>query len=208
MSTTNKSRAWIFPGLVIAATGLLIYSWFMPLWGLDIAMLGPDRVIVRSWGEELFIGAYADMFPIPRMPAFFPVLMWLYLAVCVVLLLSSLVLPERPFHLGVFRLSLPQAVIGGVGLMHMVFAAVAAIVISFNLGQFEVDGVTTPLQGTVTLNFGNPYVSEATSSLRLGYWLAWAAAIFLVALAVLRPWIAGNGKRQAAEEMGGNASQA
>lgn len=187
----SDTRIWIFRALVVVGIGLLLYSWFMPLWGLDIQLLQSDAVLVHSWGEELNIGAYAEMFPIPSMPDFFPILMWIYLAVCVVLLLASLVLPEGSFDLGRFRLSLPQALVGVVGLAHIAFVIVAAIAISYNLGQFEVKGVTTPLQGTVTLDFGSPYISEATSSLRLGYWLAWATAIYLVGLALLRPIIIG-----------------
>ena len=182
---------WIFRALVLVDIGLLLYAWFLPLWGLDIKLLRPDAVLVRPWGEKLFLGAYAEIFPIPRVPAFFPALMWTYLAICVVLSLASLVLPEIPLSVGRFSLSLPQAIIGFVGLAHVVFVVVFPIVLSFNLRKFEVEGVTTPLQGTVTLDFGSPYVTPVTSTLRLGYWLAWGAAIFLVALALLRPIIIG-----------------
>lgn len=191
MSDSRNAGAWIYRGLVVVGAGLLLFSWFMPLWGLDIEMLRPDAVLVQHWGEELFIGAWADVFDIPKMPSFFPVLMWIYLAIAIALLLASLVLPERPFTLVGIRLSVPQAIIGFVGISYIVYVVVAAIVIAYNLGQFEVaeGGVTTPLQGDVTLDFGDLYVSKATSSLRLGYWLSLGAGIFLVALALLRPKI-------------------
>jgi hypothetical protein len=64
----REVRAWIFRGLVLVATGLLLYSWFVPLWGLDIAMLRPDAVLVRPWGEELFLDKWAAQFNIPTMP--------------------------------------------------------------------------------------------------------------------------------------------
>ena len=189
----REVRAWIFRGLVLVATGLLLYSWFLPLWGLDIAMLRPDAVIVRPWGEELFLDNWAAQFNIPTMPDVFAPLMWTYLVISVVLLLSSLVVGEKTFSLGRLRLSLPQAIIGGVGFVHLIFAAVIPIMITIKLGQFQLAGVTTPLQGTVTFNLGDPYVSEATSSLRLGYWLAWGVGTFLVVLALLRNKIIGRG---------------
>lgn len=187
----RTSRAWIFPGLVLVATGLLVYSWFIPLWGLDISMLRPDAVLVRSWGEELFLGDLVQMVAIPTMPAFFAPLLWTYLVICVVLLLSSLVLGDKSFRLGRLRLSLPQTIIAFVGLSRLVFAAVAAIMITVNLGQFEVRGVTVPLQGTVVLDFGPPWTGPVTSSLRLGYWLALVTGILLIVLALLRPIIVG-----------------
>ena len=181
-------RAWIFRGLVLVAIGWLLYSWFMPLWGLDIAQLRPDAIMVRPWGVELFLGPDN----IPAMPVFFAPLMWTYLGISVVLLLSSLLVREKAFSLGRLRLSLPQAIIGGVGFVHLIFAAVTTIMITINLGGVQLSGVTTPLQGTVVLDLGYPYVSEATSSLRLGYWLAWGVGTFLIVLALLRNKIIGN----------------
>lgn len=189
----REVRAWIFRGLVLVATGWLLYSWFMPLWGLDIAQLRPDAVLVRPWGEELFLGPDVPNVRIPTMPDVFAPLMWTYLGICVVLLLSSLLVREKAFGLGRLRLSLPQAIIGGVGFVHLIFAAVTAIMITIKLGQFQLSGVTTPLQGTVVLDLGYPYVSEATSSLRLGYWLAWGVGTFLIVLALLRNKIIGRG---------------
>ncbi len=186
-------RAWIFRGLVLVATGWLLYSWFMPLWGLDIAQLRPDAVILRPWGEELFLGPDAPKFTMPTMPDFFAPLMWTYLGIIVVLLLSSLLVREKAFSLGRLRLSLPQAIIGGVGFVHLIFAVVTPIMITIKLGQSPLSGVTTPLQGTVVLDLGYPYVSEATSSLRLGYWLAWGVGTFLIVLALLRNKIIGRG---------------
>lgn len=184
-------KAWIFRCLVLAATGLFLYSWFIPLWGLDVAILRPNAVLVRSWGEELFLGDLASMVSLPTMPAFFAPLLWTYLVLSVVLLLSSLLLKEKILSLGRFKLSLQQAIIGGVGFAHLIFAAVAAIMISVNLGQFDVKGVTVPLQGTVVLDFGMPYTGPVTSSLRLGYWLAWGNGILLITLALLRNKIVG-----------------
>ena len=187
----REVRAWIFRGLVLVATGCLLYSWFMPLWGLDIALLRPDAIIVRPWGEELFLGPDVPNVNIPTMPDVFAPLMWTYLGISVVLLLSSLLVREKVFSLGRLRLSLPQAIIGGVGFVHLIFAAVTPIMIMINLGGFQLSGVTTPLQGTVVLDLGYPYVSEATSSLRLGYWLAWGVGTFLIVLALLRNKIIG-----------------
>ena len=176
---------WIFRGLLVLGIAFFAFVWFMPLWGLDIAMLRADAVLVRSWGEELNIGNYAQLFPIPSMPGFFPALMWIYMGLCLLLLAIALICPARPVSLARFTISLPQLLVGSVGLSQIVFVAVAAIVITIMLGTFEVDGVTTPLQGTVTLNFGQPYITEATSSLRSGYWLTLISGLYLLFLAWL-----------------------
>jgi hypothetical protein len=169
----------------------------MPLWGLDIKLFGSDAVLVRSWGEEIFLEEFAVMVNLPTMPAFFALLMWAYLGISVVLLLSSLLVGEKAFSLGRLRLPLPQLMIGGVGFVHLVFAAVTAIMITMKLGQFDA-GVPVPpipLQGTVYLNLGDIYASPATSSLRLGYWLAWATGALLIVLALLRNKIIGRNAR-------------
>jgi hypothetical protein len=69
--------------------------------------------------------------------------------------------------------------------------------ITMKLGQFDA-GVPVPpipLQGTVYLNLGDIYASPATSSLRLGYWLAWATGALLIVLALLRNKIIGRNAR-------------
>jgi hypothetical protein len=187
------TRVWIFRGLVLAATALLLYSWFQPLWGLDIALLRPDAVLVHPWGEEVNTGAWTQQFKLPTMPAFFAPLMWAYLILFVLLLLYSMFAGERKVGIGGIRLSLPQAIIGGLAILHLIFAVMVPIMISLKLSQFQLGGVYTPLQGKVTYDMGSPYVSEATSSLRLGYWLAWVVGGSLLVLALLRNLIIGKG---------------
>lgn len=184
-----NARDWLFGVLILAATGLFAYSWFQPWWGLDVEQLRPDTVLVRPWGEELYLGQWAASFDLPTMPSFFTPLMWAYFGICMILLLVSIFLTNR--NLGGTRLSMQQAILGLVGLSYIVAVGVAAAMISMNLQSFEVDGVTVPLQGTVILDFGDPWVSSATSSLRSGYWLALGAGLLLVVLALLRGPIVG-----------------
>lgn len=182
-----------FRVLVVMATCGLLYSWFLPWWSLDIAMLGPDRVVVRPWGEEANLGAWSVIFDLPQMPAFFEPVAWIYLGVCVVLLVASVVVKEKSIETAGLLVSLPRALVGAVGIAYMAAPAIATLAIMYNLGQFEVDGVSVPLQGTVLLDFGPPWTSDVTSSLRSGYWLAWSVGAFLIILAMLRPRIVDRG---------------
>ena len=191
MGEANPARVWVFRGLVAAGTGWLLYSWFQPLWSLDIAMLGPDRVIVRPWGEQANLGSWNVVFDIPQMPAFFEPFAWTYLGLCVLVLIASMFVKDRHVRLARFSLSLPRAMIGAVGFGYIAVPAIATLALLYNLNQFEVDGVTVPLQGTVHLDFGQPWASNVTSNLREGYWLAWGAGAFLIILALLRPRIIG-----------------
>jgi len=193
MTTADKSGIWAFRGLVVVATGALLYSWFLPWWSLDIAMLGPDRVVVRPWGEEANLGSWNIIFELPQMPAFFEPFAWTFLGVCVVLLIASLLVKEKLIEIAGFSVSLPRAIVGAAGVAYMAAPAIATLAIMYNLGQFEVDGVTVPLQGTVLLDFGAPWISHVTSSLRPGYWLAWGVGAFLIILALLRRKIVGRG---------------
>lgn len=187
----SATRIWIFRGLVLAATALLLYSWFQPLWGLDIKLLRADAVLVYAWGEEVNVGTWAQQFKLPTMPAFFQPLMWAYLAIIVLLLLFSLFAPERKIGIGKLRMSLPRAIIGIVALVHLIFVVMVPIMISMKLNQFQLAGVYTPLQGTVTYNLGEPYISEAVSSLRPGYYLHWVVAVSLLVLFLLRNVLVG-----------------
>lgn len=193
MSDINQARVWTFRGLVLVGTAWLLYSWFLPWWSLDIHMLRADAVVVRPWGEESNLGAWQVVFDLPQMPAFFAPFAWIYLGLCIILLLSSLLVKEKRINRGRFDFFLPQAIIGAAGLAYIVVPAVAAIVIAILLRQYEVRGVTVPLQGTVFLDIGEMWASDVTSRLRLGYWLAWGAGIFLIVLALLRQRIIGRG---------------
>ena len=193
MSGARTARAWTFRGLVLVGMGWLLYSWFLPWWSMDIAQLGPDRVIVRPWGEEANLGAWQMVFDMPQLPAFFEPFAWTYLGVCVVLLILSLLVKDKIIKLGRFTASLPQAIVGAVGIAYIAVPAIATLAIMINLSMFEVDGVTVPLQGTVHLDFGQPWASDVTSRLRLGYWLAWGAGAFLILMALMRDKIVGKG---------------
>jgi hypothetical protein len=46
-------RNWVFNGLVLIITGLLILSWLMPWWSCDVWALGiNDAVVIHPYGLD------------------------------------------------------------------------------------------------------------------------------------------------------------
>ena len=48
----GNSKIWLFRGLVLVGIGLLLLSWFMPWWSINVYEIGPDAAVIRPWGLE------------------------------------------------------------------------------------------------------------------------------------------------------------
>jgi len=182
----SRARVWLFRSLVLVSAGLMLLSWFLPWWGVSVPAYSPkDVVVIHPWGLEQDLGPFAGYIHGSEMPVWFAPLMWIYLVICIALLLFSLLAKEKAVSLGKFKLSLPQVLIGGVGLSYIFAVVIAVIVIAIRAGDFN-----TPLQGYTYIDL-EEIGSGAWTSLRLGYWLACAVGPLLVALALLRNRIIG-----------------
>jgi hypothetical protein len=185
-------RLWLFRGLILIGAGFMLLSWYSPWWGARISDLsGSDHMLMRPWGVEVMaaeIRTYANR-ALYAMPEFFAPLMWTYLGLCMVALAISLFV-EKQFALGRFRLSLPQVLIGLVGLSYLIAVATAFVIAQIRAGAGGVafvgsSIVPNPMTGGST---------RFTGELKLGYWLAIGVGTFLVALAVLRNTIVGKAR--------------
>ena len=119
--------------------------------------------------------------------------MWAYLGIAVLVLLGSLVAPQKTLRLGQFKWSLPQLLIAGVGFSYIVVLIVAAVYGSIRMDEFW----HLKLIGSTYVEAGEIEKSYVDSNLQPGYWLAAAAGVLLVVLGLLRNKIVGKAKLDA-----------
>ncbi len=191
-TTRSIPRLWLFRGLLLVGAGFMLVSWLTPWWGARVSdlIVPGNHIAMRPWGVELInsVAPYIDK-SLYAMPAFFAPLMWMYLGLCMVALAASLFV-EKKFTLGRFKLSLPQVLIGIVGLTYLIAAVAAFAIAQLKSGDAGVHF----LGSTVVYNpaLGEP--STITAGLESGYWLTVAAGTLLVVLALLRNVIIGKAR--------------
>jgi hypothetical protein len=167
----------------------MLLSWSTPWWRAVILEI--DRYIqIRPWGLEHNLGDFAGYIAGAEMPAWFAPFMWTYLGICVLLLLASLFAKEKGIRFGKFELSLPQALIMGVGLSYIVVVVVAAVYASIRLGDYW----DVKLIGRTYVQIGDVEHSYVETGFLFGYWLACAVGPLCVVLGLLRNKIIGNPK--------------
>ena len=183
----SNKRVWLFRVLVIAAAGLMLLSWLLPWWRADITVINA-WVIVHPWGLEScqFVTEY---FPTACMPIWFKPFAWSYLGVCIALLLFSLFAKDKVFSLGKFKFSLPQLIIGGVGLSYMLACVITVVYGSIRASEYS--GMKFLGNQIIEVDSEMNIVSGAYARLLFGYWLAWAVGLLLVVLALVRNKIIG-----------------
>jgi hypothetical protein len=188
----SNARVWRFRALVAAAAGVMLLSWFMPWWTCNVEELGEDIVQIRPWGlvVDQRMGGFEVLIKDAQMPQWFTPMMWAYLALCMLALLTGLFLRGQAFGIGRLKIKLSQLLIGGVGFSYIVAAIVAVVYASMRLkGFFEV-----PLQGRILIDLGEPMITYVNTHLLLGYYLVYVAGLLLVVLALLRDKITGEVK--------------
>jgi len=183
-------RAMIFRVLTLVGLGFLVWTWFQPWWTAYIETLQQNGVVIYPY-QMVIAGTlrdYPQWIMGAEMPVWFFPLMWVYLAVCVGLLIFSLFDgDEFTFSLGKLKMSTTQALIGAAGLAYVIFVVVFPIVISIRAPQFH--GVQ--LQGNIFISMDEHTESYVVTSLQSGYWIACVTAVYLVVLAFLRNKIIG-----------------
>lgn len=188
-TSRRRLRLWLFRGLIIVGAGFMLFSWYSPWWSARISDLsGSDHMLMRPWGVEVMapeIRTYANR-SLYSMPAFFAPFMWTYIGLCMLALAVSLFV-ENQVTLGRFRLSLPQVLIGLVGLSYLIAVAAAFAIAQIRAGA----GGVAFIGSSIVPNPMTGGSTRFTGELKPGYWLAVGAGLSLVALAALRSTVIG-----------------
>ncbi|MFP4642398.1 MAG: hypothetical protein ACLFPU_09535 [Dehalococcoidia bacterium] len=180
----NNTGIWTFRILVLAGTGLLLASWFLPWWTVNIEALGKDIVQIRPWGLAMDerLGGFEVLLKGADMPVWFAPFMWAYLGLSVIALLASLWVRGVEVNIGKFKVELCQLLVGGVGVSYLVVGIVTAVYGSIRSQAM----MGIPLLGRHFIDMGDPLVTYVEGRFLPGYYLIFVAAIMLIALALLR----------------------
>lgn len=190
----NGLRNWIFRILTLVAGGLWGYAWFQPWWVAYIEELQENAVVIFPYQLVLSgtLRNYPQWIVGYEMPAWFWPFVWVYLALCVGLLIFSLFTTARDVvDIGKLRLTMPQLLVGLVGLAFILFVVIFPIVITIRAPQFH--GVV--LQGNVFISMDEHTESYVITALQPGYWIGVGTAAFTFVLALLHKVIVGKPKR-------------
>lgn len=190
----SAARAWLFRLLVVAAAGLMLYTWFQPWWTCDIEGFGKDMIQIRPWGLALgeTMGDFAILLKGAEMPAWFPTMMWAYLGGCMLALLVGMFLLNKVIRLGSIRMTICQLLTALVGFSYIVAGIVAAVYASMRMSALG--GV--PLQGRVFIDMGDPIIAYVNTRLLPAYFLIFAAGLAFLVLAFVQDWITGTDLHQ------------
>jgi hypothetical protein len=184
-------RIWVYRILVLVAAALMALSWNMSWWNADAfnVWVGsfPAAVQIYPYGLQTGnLGDFASYIENANLPGWFGPVMWVYLGICILALLYGIFMKEKNFKIGRMNLSLPRFIIGIVGISYCIVAIVAVIFASYKLRSlFDAN-----LLGYSYVRIAGED-NELYGSLQLGYWLAWAAGIVIIILALLRNKITG-----------------
>lgn len=174
---------WIFRVLVVAGAAFMVYSWFQPWWSADIAVIkGENDMVLRPWGIEAVgqVRANTDTAQFD-MPGFFAPFMWVYLTVCMLLLLASLFVTRR-LKLGPINVSWAFLMILFVGLSYM-----GALGIAYGIGVLRSGWAGANFIGKSSiLQKETGTKVRMVSQIELGFWLSVAAGGVLTVLALIR----------------------
>jgi hypothetical protein len=180
-------RNILYKVITTALLALLLLSWFLPWWQLDILPIS-CWVRIRPWALEDNLGTSASYIAGYEMPVWFAPLMWIYLGICVLLLILSLFVDKKRIKLGKVNLPSDQLLVGIVGISYIVVVILAVIVAAVRTGDFD-GGVH--LIGQSYFDLGHPIEGFVEARLLLGYWFACATGPLLIILGLLRNKITG-----------------
>jgi hypothetical protein len=188
----NNTGIWIFRVLVLVAVGVMLVSWFLPWWTIDLEEIGKDIVQIRPWGlvVDERMGSFDVLIKGADMPAWFAPFMWAYLACCVIAVMVGAWVRGKEVGIGKLKIKLSQFLIGGVGLSYIIAGIFAAVYISIRLKGFY----NTPLQGRIYVELGDAAHTYAESSLMTGYYVIFVAGLLFLVLAIFRDKITGEKK--------------
>ena len=185
----NNARVWFFRGLVILNAGLMLLSWFMPWWRCEVEALNlKNGVVIHPYGLFLDLGV-KNYLQWATMPDYFTPLMWAYLGLVIVALLVGAWLINKNVKLFSRELNLSRWLIGIAGFSYIVVVICAVIIATIRAAE-----VGVPLLGRSFVAMGSMSVSWIEGHIMLGFWLACAAGLLFIVLALLRNKIIGKAK--------------
>jgi len=191
----NPVRVWLFRFLVLVAALLLLYVWFNPWWTIDIEGFGKNMVQIRPWGLELNqrMGGFGVFIKRAQMPDWFAPAMWVFLALCLLALLVGMFVKDIKIGFGKFKITLPQFLIGGVGLAYLAAGVVMAVYAAVRMKAM----MDVPLVGKGFIDQGDPLIANVYTRLTTAYYLIYVVAAMLILLAIFRNVIIGKKKTDA-----------
>lgn len=166
-------KVWLFRGLVAVAAGLMVASFIMPWWYChlyhwDWGEFPPIKIY--GYGLRHGLIQYAYYLAADETPFYQTMLAWVYLAASVGLILFSSLLKGRK----------SRWLLGGIGLIYIVYAITAVIQIAIRTADYGIS-----LQGWTTVEYEGQVIN-AFASLRFGYYIAHAAGLMCIVLALFR----------------------
>jgi len=174
----SSSRVWLFRGLVAVAASLLVVSFIMPWWSVDVSRVGDNVVTMYPYGLRNELGPEAGYITGSEPPFLLTVVAWAFLAVSVGLLLYSMCLKGKRGKL----------LLGLVGLAYIGFTVTATIYAAISTGAYEMSMIGA---SSVTVS-GIP--GDVYASFQPGYYLAYGVGLLCIALALLRDKVTGKPK--------------
>ena len=171
---------WLFRILLIAAAAYMAYTWFLPWWSADVAVVeGTDDLVLHPWGVEVARQVRVAADPsLYAMPGFFEPFVWIYFGLAMLALVAALFLNVRfPFGL-----PLAAVLILLVGLSYLITVGLA-----YYIGDMRAAGMDINFIGRS--EYTDPMSHRKIrmeSDLRDGYWYALYAGIALVVLGLVR----------------------
>jgi hypothetical protein len=185
----SDTKIWMFRFLVVIPAAIMLVSWFLPWWTIDIEGFADKAAQIRPWGLELCgqMGGFAILMKGTEMPSWFGAFMWVFLGLCMLALVVGLFMRGKEFGFGKLKFSLSQILIGGVGIAYIVCGIVAAVYAGMRMkSTFDV-----PLQGRAFIDMGDPLIAYVDTYLLPGYYLIFIAGFLFLVLAILRDKITG-----------------
>ena len=184
----GNSKSWFFRLLILAAGGLLVLSWFMPWWSINVFEIGKNAVVIHPWGLETNLRpADYELIKSGEMPSWFAPIMFTYLGIAVAGLILGIFAKNKEFKLWKINFTFPSFIIGLVGFSYIFVVILAVIIAAIRTGDFW----NLKLIGYTYIDLGEPMVSGAEAGLLIGYWLACASGVLLLLLGLFRRRIIG-----------------
>lgn len=172
----DSIRTWMFRILVVAAAVFVVAVFLLPWWSIDVLYEGTTVIAVKNaftiyaFGSRTALVQYKEMAEPYLTPLYQTVLAFVFLAVSVILILLSTWLKGRR----------GQWLLGLIGLIYLLYPLGTYLLIkrAVTAQQYYIQG-SVNIQGGVVVTY-----------FHLIYFLAFAAGLALMLLAVLRNVIA------------------
>ena len=187
---SSSFRLWLFRILVLIATILVVVSWFMPWWTMDVEAISiTNAIVVHPYGFENNLGGYAYYLPVEVMPVWFTPLMWVLLGVAILCLLSAFWFQDKKIKVFGRYFNLSSFLTICMGISYILVVVAAFIVLNIQTKIFG--GEYFELVGENFISMGGFEESYCYSRFGFGWWLACAIGPILIILALLRNKIIG-----------------